>query len=73
VTPAFLITATAPHIEEFPIGFFKHGCLDYHGLVETAKVNGLDPAKYLERLFNELHRCKTDADVDNLMPWVIAR
>lgn len=44
-----------------------------YSLVETAKVNGLDPAKYLERLFNELHRCKTDADVDNLMPWVIAR
>jgi transposase len=42
-----------------------------YSLVETAKVNGLDPTKYLERLFNELHRCKTDAEMDTLLPWVI--
>jgi transposase len=43
-----------------------------YSLIETAKCNGLDPRKLLERLFNELQSCQNDADLDSLMPWNLA-
>jgi IS66 C-terminal element len=36
-------------------------------LAEMDKANGLDPTQYLEYLFDELHRCQTNAEIDALM------
>lgn len=44
-----------------------------YGLVETAKANGLEPYAYLRRVFAELPRAKTLADVEALLPWIVAQ
>jgi transposase len=43
-----------------------------YGLVETAKANGLEPYAYLHRVFTDLPKAKTLADVEALLPWAIA-
>jgi transposase len=44
------------------------GCV-FYSLIETAKANGLDPKKYLERVFTDLPKCKTLQDFEKLLPY----
>lgn len=43
-----------------------------YSLVETAKANGLNPQRYLERVFADLPNVKTVADYEALLPWHVA-
>ena len=43
-----------------------------YGLIETAKANGLEPHAYLRRVFTDLPKAKTLADIEVLLPWNIA-
>jgi transposase len=40
-----------------------------YGLIETAKVNGLEPYAYLKRVFAELPNVTTVEQIENLLPW----
>ena len=40
-----------------------------YSIVETAKANGIEPYGYLKRVFTELPRATTLADIEALMPW----
>jgi len=43
-----------------------------YGLIETAKVNGLEPYAYLKRVFTELPNATTLEQIENLLPWNLA-
>jgi len=40
-----------------------------YSLVETARLNGLEPYRYLCRVFEELPKAQTLADIEQLLPW----
>jgi transposase len=40
-----------------------------YSLIETAKANGLEPYAYLRKIFTELPRATTVADIEALLPW----
>jgi len=40
-----------------------------YSLIETAKLNGLEPYAYLKRVLTELPNAETLAQVDALLPW----
>lgn len=40
-------------------------------LIETAKLNGLEPYRYLCRVFEQLPKIETLAEVEALLPWYI--
>jgi transposase len=42
-----------------------------YSLVETAKLNGLEPYRYLHHVFNELPKAQTLADIEQLLPWLV--
>ena len=42
-----------------------------YSLIETAKVNGLEPYAYLRKIFTELPNATTFAEVEALLPWQI--
>jgi transposase len=42
-----------------------------YSLIETAKLNGLEPYRYLRHVFTELPRAQTLADIEQLLPWVV--
>ena len=44
-----------------------------YGIIETAKANGCEPYAYLRRVFTDLPRATTLADVEALLPWNVAR
>ena len=44
-----------------------------YGLIETAKANGCEPYAYLRRVFTDLPKAKTLAEVEALLPWNVAR
>jgi transposase len=44
-----------------------------YGLIETAKANGCEPYAYLRRVFTDLPKATTLAEVDALLPWNVAR
>ena len=44
-----------------------------YGLIETAKANGCEPYAYLRRVFTDLPKATTLAQVDALLPWHVAR
>ena len=44
----------------------------FYSLIETAKANGLEPAKYLRYLFEKFPYAKTSEDVFNLLPMNIS-
>ena len=43
-----------------------------YGLIETAKACGLEPYAYLRRVFTELPKATTLAQIEALLPWAIA-
>jgi transposase len=40
-----------------------------YSLVETAKLNSLEPYRYLHHVFNELPKAQTLEDIEQLLPW----
>jgi transposase len=42
-----------------------------YSLVETAKLNGLEPYRYLHHVFKELPKAQTLADIEQLLPWLV--
>jgi len=42
-----------------------------YGLLETAKANGCEPYAYLRRVFTDLPKATTLAEIDALLPWNI--
>jgi transposase len=43
-----------------------------YGLVETAKANGREPYAYLRRVFTDLPKATTLAEIETLLPWNVA-
>ena len=41
----------------------------FYSLIETAKINGLEPFAYLNYLFEKLPSIKNDADLKRLLPY----
>jgi len=46
-----------------------HASANLYSLIETAKVNKLDPYAYLKQLFTMLPQAKSLEDIDKLLPW----
>jgi len=44
-----------------------------YSLIETAKANGVEPYAYLKHVFQSLPAANTEADIDALLPWNIAK
>jgi len=44
-----------------------------YSLIETAKACGQEPYAYLARVFTELPKATTLAEIEALLPWAIAR
>ena len=42
-----------------------------YSLIETAKANGLEPYAYLRKIFTELPKATTLAEIEELLPWQI--
>jgi transposase len=42
-----------------------------YSLIETAKLNGLEPYRYLHHVFKELPRAQTLDDIEQLLPWAV--
>lgn len=42
-----------------------------YSLIQTAKVNDLNPYEYLKVVFEKLPQAKSVADVESLIPWEI--
>jgi transposase len=50
-----------------------HSSAILYSLVETAKINSVEPSKYLNFLFSELSKVNSDTDLESLMPWSMVR
>jgi hypothetical protein len=48
-----------------------HASAGLYSLIETAKVNGHEPLRYLSYVFDRLPLCKSDSDIDALLPYRI--
>jgi len=44
-----------------------------YSLVETAKVNGLEPYQYLREVFTALPQAESVEDIENLLPWSLKK
>jgi len=42
-----------------------------YSLVETAKLNGLEPYRYLHHVFKELPKAQSLEDIEQLLPWQV--
>lgn len=42
-----------------------------YSLIETAKLNGLEPYRYLWHVFQELPKAQSLADIERLLPWTV--
>jgi Transposase IS66 family/IS66 C-terminal element len=42
---------------------------DLYGLIETAKLNGLEPYRYVHHAFNESPKAQTLAGIERLLSW----
>jgi transposase len=48
-----------------------HASANLFSLIESAKLSGLDPVRYLTHVFKELPNCKTVADYEALLPFAV--
>jgi len=46
-----------------------HASAALYSLVETAKANGLEPAKYLHYVFENIPMISQKKDLEKLLPW----
>jgi len=46
-----------------------HASVRLFSLIETAKANGLNPAQYLQHIFEKIPLCKTVEQYEDLVPW----
>ena len=44
-----------------------------YGLIETAKANGCEPYAHLRRVFTDLPKATTLAEIEALLPWNVGR
>ena len=44
-----------------------------YSLIETAKMNGLNPYDYLKEVFTRLPNVETVDDIERLLPWRLVR
>ena len=44
-----------------------------YSLIETAKASGVEPYAYLRRVFTDLPKATTLAEIEALLPWNVAR
>jgi transposase len=44
-----------------------------YGLIETAKANGCEPYAYLRRVFTDLPKATTLAEIEALLPWNVTQ
>ena len=54
----------------------KRGALSsatFYSLIETAKINGVEPGKYLSFLLNKLADIDSNTDFEQLMPWNMSK
>jgi transposase len=42
-----------------------------YSLIETAKLNGLEPYRYLHHVFKELPNAQTLEEIEQLLPWAV--
>jgi len=49
-----------------------HASANLYSLIETCKVNGIEPYTYLVELFRQLPLAKTVEDFEALLPWRLA-
>jgi len=42
-----------------------------YSLIETAKLNGLEPYRYLHHVFKELPKAQSLEDIEQLLPWQV--
>lgn len=42
-----------------------------YSLIETVKLNGLEPFRYLHHVFKELPNAQTLEDIEQLLPWAV--
>jgi transposase len=54
-----------------PRGAYSSAAL--YSLVETAKINNVEPYQYLTYLFSEIQNITPESDLDALMPWNMAK
>jgi transposase len=40
-----------------------------YSLIETAKLNGLEPYRYRHHVFKELPEAQSLTDIEQLLPW----
>lgn len=48
-----------------------HASANVYSLIETAKLNGLEPYRYLCLVFEKLPEAQTLADIERLLPWQV--
>jgi transposase len=41
----------------------------WHGMIETAKANQVEPYSYLKTLYSPLQQAETLEDIEGLLPW----
>lgn len=56
-----------PHNKNTPKG--AHSSAALYSLVETAKVNNVEPDKYLNYLFSKIPEITSETDLETLMSW----
>ena len=50
----------------------KAACI-FYSLIQTAKINNIEPQAYLTAVFEKLPYCKTSFDFEELLPWDLER
>ncbi|MBQ0753256.1 MAG: IS66 family transposase [Gammaproteobacteria bacterium] len=58
-----------PYLDDGSSQTGAHASANLYSLIETAKVNELDPYAYLKQLFTMLPQAKGLEDIDELLPW----
>ena len=48
-----------------------HASANLYSLIDTAKAHGLEPYRYLRRVFDDLPKATTVEDIEALLPWNI--
>ena len=48
-----------------------HASTRMYSIIETAKVNALEPYHYLKYLFTQLPKANSEAEVQKLLPWQV--
>ena len=67
----FVIGRKAWLFSDTPAG--ANASATHYGLIETAKLNELEPYDYLKRVLTAIPYAKTVEDIEALLPWNIKK